>query len=627
MKNFRACFVSRDYLYALIAPGRPLAARFAPWVTLIYALLASGLAHAVAGGAGGGGGDFGGSGDGGLVEFLFDVVLWIILELPFPYNLIGLAIIVGGVWYASRSVRSVSGLNRIPSPASVNPRKFAVPQRFIERNPGFVPESLLSKASSAFMAIQQAWGKQDMAPVRRWISDGVWQRFTTQIAMMRLLEQRNAVDHVQIKRVFIDAIEEDGDFDIVHVGIHFSAEDDFVSAKYAQLDRCGPLEMLEYWTFVRKAGAAENDLYHSNKCPSCGSELPPDLGEVARCPACQTVCTLGDYDWVLSEITQADDYANVDRRLAKSGALTQRVRSALGADAAFSVQWVEDKAANAYMQIMAAQVGKKPEMMRRFVGDQAFARLSQQFAEQPSFVFNRLYLNSVTLIDYFRAEGQDNLVVAIKRTAQRVAIAADRLMLLDQGMYTRNEIMVLSRDVGAGEAQASLYAHACPACGGPVGDTLELKCAYCGELLNSTSREWIVTQLLAANEYKGFSAEAQAAMATGIGVGQLDPLYEVRDYAFNNVLMILGIDGEITEEELRFGRAMARKLGYNEQKIDGMFKLAKNRQLSLRLPEDRKSARKVREEMEQAALADGMVSPEEQTLLKEVSERVERMAM
>ena len=91
--------------------------------------------------------------------------------------------------------------------------------------------------------------------------------------------------------------------------------------------------------------------------------------------------------------------------------------------------------------------------------------------------------------------------------------------------------------------------------------------------------------------------------------------------------MILGIDGEITPDELQFGRALSRKLGYNEQKIAGMFELARNRQLSLRLPQDRKSALKVREQMEAAALADRSVSSAEQALLKEIGEQIERMPM
>lgn len=585
-------------------------------------LIASGAAHAVAGGAGGGGFD-GGSGDGG--EIIIELIFWILWSLPFPFNLIALAILAAFVWMGRNKVRTVSGLNKIPSIARASSQTFTLPADFLKRNPGFDPASLLAKANTAFLTIQDAWMRQDMAPVRRWISDGIWQRFNTQFAMMRLLDQRNEIGNIAVRKVFIDAIEQDGNFDIVHIGIHFTANDDFVSAKFPELDQRGPLEMLEYWSFIRKAGVAEKDLYHANLCPGCGAELPDDMGEVARCTSCHAVSTRGDYDWILAEITQADDYANQAAKLAKSGALTQRIRSALGADADFSVQLIEDKASNAYLQIMAARATRRPETMRRFVGDALFARLSEEIGQQAPFVFNRLYLNNVTLIDSYQADGKDNLVVAFKRSAQRVDIAGGRLRLIDQGIHAENEIMILSRDTGAGAAQGSLYAHACPACGGPVGDTLDLKCGYCGELLNSTRREWIVTRLLAAADYRSLSEAQKPAMTTRVAVKQLDPLFAVRDYALNNVMMIIGSDGAITMDELNFAQDLSRKMGYDLKKLTGLFDLAKNGKLALRLPEDRKSADKVLKLMETAAFADRQITPQELALLEEVRQRIGRM--
>jgi len=597
-----------------VAAIRPL------WPLML--LFFSSLAQAVAGGAGGGGG---GSDSGDGAGFILELIFWIIFSLPFPYNIIVLIILAFVAHRGLKTFRSSSGLNNIPSVPLAPEKSFSLPARFLERNPGFAPVSLLNKASTAFVTIQQAWSKQDMASARRWISDGIWQRFNTQFAMMRLLGQQNLVANVRVRKTFIAGIEEDGSFDIAHVGIYFTADDDFTSEKYPKLDRRGPLEMLEYWSFVRKAGIVEKDMYHNNQCPSCGADLPTDMGEVARCSSCHTLCTLGDYDWVLSEITQADDFVNTNTRLTKSGSFTQRIRSAMASDVDFSIQSIEDKASNAYMQIVGAQVTRQPEKMRRFVGDQAFETLSQAYAQQAPFVFNRLYLNSVTAIDYYRADGKDNLVVAFKRTAQRVSIAENRLTLIDQGMYASNEIMILSRDVGAANSKVSLYAHACPACGAPVADTLDLKCAYCGEVLNSMSREWIVTGLLAANEYKALADSQKSEMLTGVDVTQLDPLYAARDYVFNNVLMMIGIDGEITPDELAFARQLVRKMGYDEKKLGGLFDLAKNRQLVLRLPESRKTAIKVRSLMEKAALADQNLSPSEQALLDEVSALINRM--
>ena len=135
-----------------------------------------------------------------------------------------------------------------------------------------------------------------------------------------------------------------------------------------------------------------------------------------------------------------------------------------------------------------------------------------------------------------------------------------------------------------------------------------------------------VTVLLAADEYKSLADSRKPDLATGVQLSQLDPLYAARDYVFNNVLMMIGIDGEITPDETAYARQLARQMGYNEAKLGGIFELAKNRQLALRLPENRKTAIKVRQLMEKAALADHNISPTEQALLNEVSLRINTLA-
>lgn len=599
--------------------------RTLPALTASLLLLAAGPVFAVAGGGGGGGFDSGG-GDGG--EIIVELMLWIILSLPFPWNLIVLAVIGGGLWFGGKNARASSGLNRVRSPGQVTAMIETVDPAFLHRNPAFQLEVFQAKVNTAFLAIQDAWMRQDLAGVRRWISDGVWQRFNTQFALMRLLGQTNRVSNIVVRRIFIDRIEQDGAYDVVQVGIHYTANDDFVSAKYPELDQQGPLELVEFWSFIRRAGVAEKDLYQTNHCPNCGAELAADLGEVARCGACGAVSTLGDYDWILAEITQADDYANQNTRLAKAGGLTRRIRAALAADGEFSVQWLEDKASNAYLQMLAAQVLRQPERMRRFVGDALFAQLAARIASAPPLAFNRLYLNNVTLIDHFRQAGQDHLVVAVKYSAQRVDISGPRLRLIDPALYASDQIMILARDVGAARAKGSLYAHACPNCGAPLADTLEIKCGYCASVLNSTRHEWIVTRLLAAADYRTLTVDAAAppVLATGLRLTPLDPAFAARDYAFNNVLVILGADGAISIEEANFAQQLARRMGYDAKKLAGMLELARQRQLPLRLPEDRKTAEKVLRLMSEAAAADKTISPEERAMLDQLQRRITTLA-
>lgn len=565
-----------------------------------------------AGGSGGSSDSSSDSDSGGIIAILYAIFRFI----PFPYNIIVIVVVGVGYWYISKNVKSKSVLNEIPSGSSEMVDQTGELAIFQTANPEFNPTAFKEKVKTAFVDIQSAWENQNLSKVRKWISDGVYQRFNTQFIMMQKLGQKNTIKNVGVKNVVIDSIETDGEFDIINTAIQFEMQDSFVCEKFPQLNEEGYYEDVEYWTFIRKKGVKEKDMYHTNNCPNCAGPLPEDGGEVSKCQHCGTTTYLGDYDWVLAEITQAADYVNEPKRFDKSGQQTQQVRQAINAQSDFSVQLMEDKASNGYLQIMTAFVKQKPEIMRRFVSDSLFDKLSERIKSEPPFVFNRLFLNNVTLMDAYAKDGKHNLVISIKRSAQRLSMKNDKVELLDHSIFATNEVLIMSRDAGAGQPKGSLYAHACPNCGGPIGDTMNLECQFCGSAVNSTKYEWIISELTTAHEY-------QNAMSGGsVKPSELDELFDVRDYAFNNVMLIVGADGVFANEELEYANSLAKKWNYKPDKISGMFDMAKQGQLVMRLPEDHKKASKVYTMMEKAAMADGNISNEEKQILDEVKKRV-----
>ncbi len=602
-----------DFCYAFSGKNRK-------WFYSALLLLIVVHAFASAGGGGGGGGSSDHDG-GGLILLVY----YILALIPFPWNFVTLGVIIILYYLTRKKVKTFSGLNKIASFDSVDQSPAEIPAEFIQRNSDFDEAKFYGKVNTAFLEIQDAWMKQDLSKVRKWISDGVWQRFNTQFITMKALGQKNLMDEIKIKKMIISDVQQDGNYDIIDVGIHFTMIDNFVTDKYPQLSTEGYLENVEYWSFIRKTGIPENDIFHSQNCPSCGAQLPANMGEVGKCESCGVITTLGDYDWVLSEITQAADYINDNKKLDKNGSLTVKIREAMKRDSNFSVQFMEDKASNAYMQIMSATVTKKPELMRRFVSNELFENLSNQIKSNPPFVYNRLYLNNVTLMDYYQEKGKDNMVIAFKRTSQKVDISTGKLNLIEHAPYATNEMMVLSRDRGAGLPKGSLYAHSCPSCAGPIGDTLDTKCQYCGAELNSTKNEWIITQLMPANNYANYADGNDLQLITHAAVKDLDPLFKVRDYAINNVMLVVAADGIFSSEEIEFTKTLAKKLGYDNNKLAGLYDLAKNKQLTIRLPENRKGAMKVYEMMLKAAQSDGNISHEEQSILDDIQNRIALM--
>ncbi|MGC8775367.1 MAG: TIM44-like domain-containing protein [Chlorobaculum sp.] len=363
--------------------------------------------------------------------------------------------------------------------------------------PGFDQAAFLAKVRKAFLEVQMAWSAQSTDMMRRFISDGVYQRFNTQFKMMRLLQQGNPLSDINISMLWVDRVEQDGRYDIVHAGVKASMTDRFICALNHALDEEGTSEFVEYWSFIRKRGVAGRDIYESEQCPNCGAPLPKDMGEVCKCKYCNAVVNSGEFDWVLAEITQQEDYRRDEFHLEKMPGLEAKVAEMDSAYGDFVVQLVEDKASNAYMQMMTARAMHDPSIMRRFVSDELFRQLAPQY-EQNREIFNRIFLNRVTLVKAGQRDGKNILTFALTCSYQRAVLTGNSVRLVDPEIVEHEEMMTLTRDAGAGAGQGSIYQHTCPACGAPVKDTLDIKCAFCGSTLNSTANDWVVSGFMSS---------------------------------------------------------------------------------------------------------------------------------
>jgi predicted lipid-binding transport protein (Tim44 family) len=452
-----------------------------------------------AGGGDGGGGGFNGGGNG--VDYGIDTYRGYGSSGHFDFSVIVttffLLLILFGIFSVVAKFRKRS---KVSAFGEVMPETTS--DERIENNvslpgapPGFDAAGFQSKVRKAFGEVQMAWSEQNTALMRRFISDGVYQRFSTQFRMMRLLRQTNLLSGINISMLWIERIEQDGQYEIVHAGIKASMTDRFVCDLNHALDEEGKNEFVEYWSFIRKRGASGKDIYESDKCPNCGAPLPKDMGELCKCRYCNAMINSGEFDWVLAEITQLEDYRRDGVSSEKSPSLKAKVAELAAVYGDFSVQLAEDKASNAYMQMMTARAMHDPALMRRFVTDELFRQLAPQY-EKNREIFNRLFLNRVTLIGAEKMDGKNRLTFAITCSYQRAMFTGNSVQLVDPNIVQREEIMILTRDASAGAGKGSIYQHTCPFCGGPVKDTLDIRCSYCGSTLNSTANDWVVSALM-----------------------------------------------------------------------------------------------------------------------------------
>jgi hypothetical protein len=234
--------------------------------------------------------------------------------------------------------------------------------------------------------------------------------------------------------------------------------------------------------------------------------------------------------------------------------------------------------------------------------------------------YNRIYLNDVYIVGVSERENINDLYIAIKSSYQKVSIDGNSVRKIDPVLMSDVEIVVMSRDKNAAASKGSIYAHICANCGAPVENSLDLNCQYCGMPLNSTSNEWIITDILSVAEYREYVSGNKQSFRYNVDPGLVDKLMDVRDFAFNNIMVVIASDGMMSEDEYNFAIELAAKWGYNIDKIGPLFGMAMSGNLVVKMPEDDKKRAKIFRLMEKAAAIDG-ITEEEQNLMYNIREQ------
>lgn len=567
--------------------------------------------------AGGGGGDYGGGGgDGGL----FEIIIYLLMALPFPYNIIVVGIIILLAVVFRKKAKQASVLNKVPTPQAMRDNLKYI--KYKQQNPDFSEELFRKKVNIAFYGIQNSWMEQDMRKVRKFISDGVYQRFNVQFIMMKKLQQYNKLSDINLHSVTIADYRRDGEYDVLDVALHASMTDKFVCEKIPRLSSGGYESFVEYWTFIKKAGFTPGDIYENPNCPQCGAALPEIEGETGICPYCKAVVNSGDFDWVLSEITQADDYTLSQSIGHRQSNLQQKIQQMHNGAKDFCVQKLEDKASNAFLQYTVATATLNPVLARRFMRDKAYDSLNEEIKSWSPVLYNRLYLNDVSLISSWNEDGFNYLGFFVRKSFQRIEMKRSNPdeveAIMDPVVRTSSSTIVLCRKTGAMPPKGLLYVHQCPSCGGTLSDSTDVKCPYCGAEVNSPEFEWVVDGVYSIGQYKQRIAGNEPDALVAFGIDKADDLMDVRDYAFNNALIVMAADGVFDTEEEMFAKSLAKKLGYNPAKIQPSIEMAKQKKLVLRMPDDPKKHAKIIRLMDKAAMADQQITPAEAELMNYV---------
>ncbi|MDY7232842.1 TIM44-like domain-containing protein [Hyalangium rubrum] len=491
--------------------------RLAPWLLILGALLPL-VALARSGGGEhytSGDRDSGGGGDGVDLYLLFRL-----LELVIRYPKVGIPLLlIGGLvyYFYNRNVHPTGATRRALQRREADQRTQVSEQdvqgwvrALKSKDPQFEPQVMLDKVRQLFPALQEAWFKRELTPVRPFLSDATYQRFNVQLRLMNDQGVRDAIADIRLLGVQIIGLQQSEWFDSLHVRVRAEMRDTDVPASHsdeqarAAAQKAPPEAFTEVWTFVRKPGVQTRigqDLYQG-KCPNCGA--PYKGGAANVCEYCGAIVNSGNYDWTLSEITQGSEFNRYEPAV-------QGLREARQADPALNLEVLEDRASLLFWKWIDAQSRGDAKWMAQVARDELSAQLGEELEALRQQGKRRLILECAVGAVNTRAfevhpEGYDQAYVEIRWSARMgLAPAGGRPPQLPT--VPQRWVFTLTRKHGAKTNTGNgMATDRCPQCNAPLTSTGANTCTYCGAQLSSGEQDWV---LASASLYETWSARGR----------------------------------------------------------------------------------------------------------------------
>lgn len=391
-----------------------------------------------------------------------------------------------------------SELDEAQRRTSLSPeRVMELVEKLRAKDPAFDLQQFHGYVKHVFTLLQDAWFKQDLTPIRPYLSDATFQRFAVQLQLMSMQGVRNALADLKVDDVQLIGLEQSEWFDVAHVRIDASLRDTDVPASASEEEalaaaRRQPEEpFVEVWSFVRRPGAQTRaEGLAQGKCPNCGA--PFDGGASNNCQYCGAIVNSGNYSWTLAEITQGIEYG----RETDSG-MMMGLPVLRETDPALNLQVFEDRASLVFWKWVEAQSRGEPGRLAKVSAPEVVSNLQaeleqlRQGGRHP--VFLDCAVGAVMARRFHRSpDGFDVGEVEILWSA-RMGAAPLQGPVPDFPMSPQRWMFTLRRKAGATtQASHGMSTNRCPSCNAPLTDTLSPSCDYCGTVLSGGDRDWVV---------------------------------------------------------------------------------------------------------------------------------------
>ena len=541
----------------------------------------------------------GGGGDGGAIV---ELLVWLIIRHPKVG--IPVAIIVGIGFFVWKSQNGGDASTRKAIDRAEAERRTNVSASAVEgwvnalkaKDPGFDLLKLFDRTRRQFLELQEAWFKRNLEPVRKYLSDATFQRLVVQMKLMELNGVRDAIADPVVIDLQIIGLEQNDSFDSIHVKVVAEMKDaDAPSTAsdeqaLAAARKVKPERFTEVCTFLRKPGAqtkVEGDV-SQGKCPNCGA--PFEGGAANTCEFCGAIVNSGNYDWVLSEITQGSQHQ--PHPMLPDG--FAKVRQS---DPSLTTEALEDRASLVFWKWIEAQSLGDPSRLAK-VAQAGFTGGIQKRQ------FRECAVGAVNTQQLASSGGTDVAAVEVKWSAK----------VGNGPTQPLRYVLLLERASGAKTPDGhGMSTNRCSQCGAPLSDNGQPTCEFCGNALSSGQNDWVLRDLGAWEWWRsqgGVPATSRAAPAAA-----RVPDREERERLVYLMAVMAKADGVVDANELKLLKMASDRWNVPWANVELALNASGDGLFGKLIARGSGEAESFMRELVQVAMADGKIDSKERKLL------------
>lgn len=444
-----------------------------------------------------------GRSDSGDASGLIEVLAWVVFNVP----CVGIPLVLLVVGYflyqrtqgesTTRKAIDQAEAERHTTASSTHVANWVAALKV--KDPQFDLLPMLDRVRRLFLEIQEAWFRRNLEPVRRFLSDGTFQRLATQLEILGSQGVRDAIADPRVIDLQLIGLEQTPSFDTVHIRVTATMRDTDVAASSsddearAQAQRGAPERFIEVWSFVRRPGVSsrQGDDGFQGACPNCGA--PFSGGAANQCDHCKAIVNSGAYDWIVAEITQGSEHRSPHE--APDGLARARQT-----DPDLSTEVLEDRASLVFWKWIDAQVREAPTRLAKLATPAFTQALERELESLRADGRQRVLAECAVGAAHTRAIDLENdleLASVELRWSARLGVISRGSKPTGLPTQPRRSVLVLQRKVGAKTSPANgLSTSRCPSCAAPLSDNGQPTCEYCGVALSSGEGDWVLREVL-----------------------------------------------------------------------------------------------------------------------------------